>query len=166
MKLYEIKNEMLDTLDLLLETEGVDELATENCQEMLSFLKEELEKKSDSILKYIRNLETERDMAKLEITRLDELKKKKEKKIEWLKGYIVSIMLELDKKKIETDLGSYGIRKNPLKVDVYDETALPEEFIRVIEERKPDKEKIKEYIKAKGELKGVRMVESYSLQIR
>ena len=69
-------------------------------------------------------------------------------------------------KKIETDLGSYGIRKNPLKVDVYDESALPEEFIRVIEERKPDKEKIKEYIKANGELKGVRMVESYSLQIR
>ena len=82
MKLYEIKNEMLDTLDLLLETDRVDELAAENCQEMLSFLKDELEKKSDNILKYIRNLETERDMAKLEITRLDELKKKKEKKIE------------------------------------------------------------------------------------
>ena len=49
---------------------------------------------------------------------------------------------------------------------MYDESALPEEFIRVIEERKPDKEKIKEYIKANGELKGVRMVESYSLQIR
>lgn len=165
MKLYEIKNEMLDTLDLLLETEGVDELATENCQEMLSFLKEELEKKSDSILKYIRNLETERDMAKLEITRLDELKKKKEKKIEWLKGYIVSIMLELDKKKIETDLGSYGIRRSS-KVEVLDLDKLPDEYVKTKVEKVADKVKIGEFLKKYGDLTGARLVDNYSLQIR
>lgn len=165
MKLYEIKNEMLDTLDLLLETEGVDELATENCQEMLSFLKEELEKKSDSILKYIRNLETERDMAKLEITRLDELKKKKEKKIEWLKGYIVSIMLELDKKKIETDLGSYGIRRSS-KVEVLDLDKLPNEYVKTKVEKVADKVKIGEFLNKYGNLAGARLVDNYSLQIR
>ena len=68
-------------------------------------------------------------------------------------------------KKIETDLGSYGLRRSSA-VDVYDMAALPEEFVRVTEERKADKEKIKEYIKTNGELKGARIVDNYSLQIR
>ena len=33
---------------------------------------------------------------------------------------------------------------------------LPEEFIRITEERKADKEKIKEYIKVNGEFQGAR----------
>ena len=44
--------------------------------------------------------------------------------------------------------------------------ALSEEFVKIIEERKADKEKIKEYIKTNGELKGARIVDNYSLQIR
>ena len=74
-------------------------------------------------------------------------------------------MLELKEKKIETDLGSYGIR-NSTKVDVYDMTLLPSEFIRVKEEVTPDKEKIADYIKKNGELNGARIVTGYSLQIR
>ena len=86
-------------------------------------------------------------------------------KAERLKSYLVSTLQALEMKKIETDLGSYGPRKSS-SVDVYDMAALPEEFVRVTKERKADKEKIKEYIKANGELKGARIVDNYSLQIR
>ena len=78
---------------------------------------------------------------------------------------MVTTLQVLEAKKIETDLGSYGLRRSSA-VDVYDITALPEEFVRVTEERKANKEKIKEYIKANGELKGARIVDNYSLQIR
>ena len=155
MKAYEIIGAMEDTLDIFLESEGT-ESDKENYDYVMEFLKEELNKKSSSILKYIRNLEADR---------LDNLSKSKMNKVKKLKEYLINIMQYLDKKKIETDLGSYGIR-NSTKVDVYDMTLLPSEFIRVKEEVTPDKEKIADYIKKNGELNGARIVTGYSLQIR
>ena len=165
LKLYEIQQGMIDTLDIFLESEGSD-LDQKNYSEIMLFLRDELKNKSSSLLKYIQDLQAKSKIAKEESDRLLKLSRARLNKAERLKSYLVNTLQVLEVKKIETDLGSYGIRKNPLKVDVYDESALPEEFIRITEERKPDKEKIKEYIKTNGELKGVRMVESYSLQIR
>ena len=69
MKLYEIKKDLVEMLDLLTEVND-DELAKENCEEMLEFLKEELKSKSGSVLKYIRNLESEKEIVREEIERL------------------------------------------------------------------------------------------------
>ena len=41
MKLYEIKNDLVETLDLFLEC-GEDELAIDNCKEIFEFLKEDV----------------------------------------------------------------------------------------------------------------------------
>ena len=76
MKLYEIREDLEENLDLLTEV-GEDNLAQENCQEMLDFLKEELKSKSGNILKYVRNLESEKLIIKEEIERLEKLKKGK-----------------------------------------------------------------------------------------
>jgi hypothetical protein len=164
MKLYEIKEDLEENLDLLTEV-GEDNLAQENCQEMLDFLKEELKAKSGNILKYVRNLESEKLIIKEEIERLEKLKKGKESKVEFLKKYLIQTMLELDEKKIETDLGSYGIRAKS-RVEILDMNSLPEEFVKTKIERTADKIKIGEYLKYNGELPGARMVQGYSLQIR
>ncbi len=164
MKLYEIKDELVETLDLLMANSD-DELAKSNCEEMIDYLKEELKNKSDSIIKFIRNLEAERDIAKLEIDRLSSLKKSKERKISWLKEYVVSIMLQLNQKKIETDLGSYGIVVRD-KVEIIDANKIPEEYMRIKTEKQPDKIKIADFLKKFGELTGVKLNKSYSLQIR
>lgn len=165
MKMYEIAGAMIDTLDIFLESDGT-ELDKENYNMIMDYLKDELSGKSSNIIKYIRNLELESKSAKEESDRLLDISKKKIKKIENLKNYLIGIMQFLDKKKIETDLGAYGIRKNPDKVDIYDMSVLPKEFLKVTEEVKADKEKIKEYLKEHGELKGARIVTNYSLQIR
>ena len=158
MKLYEIKKDLVEMLDLLTEVSD-DELAKENCEEMLEFFKEELKSKSGSILKYIRNLESEKEIVREEIERLEKFKKTKEKK------YLVQTMLELREKKIETDLGSYGIRKST-KVQIVDETLIPEDFIKIKTEKTLDKIGIANYIKNYGELAGAKIIENYSLQIR
>ena len=163
MKLYEIKKNLVEMLDLLTEVND-DELAKENCEEMLEFLKEELKSKSGSVLKYIRNLESEKDIVREEIERLEKFKKTKEKKLEFLKKYLVQTMLELKEKKIETDLGSYGIRKST-KVQIVDETLIPEDF-KIKTEKTLDKIGIANYIKNYGELAGAKIIENYSLQIR
>ena len=164
MKLYEISQGMIDTLDIFLESDGND-LDKENYSEIMLFLRDELKNKSSSLLKYIQDLQAKSKIAKEESDRLLKLSRVRLNKAERLKSYLVSTLQALEMKKIETDLGSYGLRRSPA-VDVYDMAALPDEFIRVTEERKADKEKIKEYIKANGELKGARIVDNYSLQIR
>lgn len=164
MKLYEISQGMINTLDIFLESDGND-LDKENYSEIILFLRDELKNKSSSLLKYIQDLQAKSKIAKEESDRLLKLSKARLNKAERLKSYLVSTLQALEMKKIETDLGSYGLRRSPA-VDVYDMAALPDEFIRVTEERKADKEKIKEYIKANGELKGARIVDNYSLQIR
>ena len=164
LRLYEIQQGMIDTLDIFLESDGSD-LDKENYSEIMLFLRDELKNKSSSLLKYIQDLQAKSKIAKEESDRLLKLSKARLNKAERLKSYLVSTLQALEMKKIETDLGSYGLRRSSA-VDVYDITALPEEFVRVTEERKANKEKIKEYIKANGELKGARIVDNYSLQIR
>lgn len=163
LKLYEIQQGMIDTLDIFLESEGSD-LDKENYGEIMLFLRDELKNKSSSLLKYIQDLQAQNISAKEEADRLQKLSKIRANKIERLKNYLVNTLQVLEVKKIETDLGSYGLRKSS-RVEV-DMSNLPEEFIRITEERKADKEKIKEYIKVNGELQGARIVDSYSLQIR
>ena len=165
LKLYEIQKGMIDTLDIFLESEGNDS-DKENYSEVMLFLRDELKNKSSSLLMYIHDLQAKSKIAKEEAERLLKLSKVRANKAERLKNYLISTMQTLETKKIETDLGSYGIRKNPAKVDVYDMFILPEEFIKITEERKPDKEKIKEYIRTNGELQGVRIINSYSLQLK
>ena len=164
LKLYEIAQGMIDQLDIFLESEGSD-LDKENYSEIMLFLRDELKNKSSSLLQYIQNLQVLNKSAKEEADRLQKLIKIRSNKIERLNSYLVTTLQILVTKKIETDLGSYGLRRSSA-VDVYDMAVLPDEFIRVTEERKADKEKIKEYIKANGELKGARIVDNYSLQIR
>ena len=164
LKLYEIAQGMIDQLDIFLESEGNDS-DKENYSEIMLFLKEEIKKKSSSIIQYIQNIQALNKSAKEEADRLQKLIKTRSNKIERLKSYLVTTLQILETKKIETDLGSYGLRRSSA-VDVYDMAVLPDEFIRVTEERKADKEKIKEYIKANGELQGARIVDNYSLQIR
>lgn len=165
LKLYEITQGMIDQLDIFLESEGNDS-DKENYSEIMLFLKEELKNKSDSIIQYIQNLQTLNKSAKEEVDRLQKLIKTRSNKIERLKNYLISVMQVLEQKKIETALGSYGIRKTPDKVEIYDLTVLPKEFIRIKEEKEPDKEKIKAYIKEHGEVAGARITCGYSLQIR
>lgn len=165
LKLYEITQGMIDQLDIFLESEGNDS-DKENYSEVMLFLKEELKNKSDSIIQYIQNLQTLNKSAKEEVDRLQKLIKIRTNKIERLKSYLISTMQILEQKKIETALGSYGIRKTPDKVEIYDLTVLPKEFIRIKEEKEPDKEKIKAYIKEHGEVAGARITCGYSLQIR
>ena len=164
MKLYEITGAMVDTLDIFLESER-DEMDQEFYQESMEILKDELGSKSSNIIKYLRNLEAEAIAIKDEIDRLTKAKKSRESKTKSLKEYLVNTMIFLDKSKIETDLGSYGLRKShPL--EILDISKIPEEFIRRKEEISVDKRAVTNYIKLGHDIEGAALVEKYSLQIK
>lgn len=164
MKLYEIKNGMIDTLDIFLESEQT-EMDRENYNDIMEYLKEELKNKSSDLIKYIRNLELENTVTKLEIERLEDLKKGKEKKIKSIKSYIKGILLDLDKKKVETELGNLSLRKTT-SVEITDITKIPKEYLVVKEEITPSKKLIGDSLKKNILIDGVVLKEDYSVLIK
>ena len=164
MKAYEIKNAMIDTLDIFLES-NQDEMDKESYDDVMEYLREELENKSSNIVRYIRNLELENVVAKTEIDRLEELKKGREKKINSLKGYIKEILLELDKKKIETDLGNISLRRTT-SVEIIDISKIPKEYLIVKEEVTASKKLIGDSLKKNIVVSGALLKEDYSLLMK
>ena len=164
MKLYEIKNGMIDTLDIFLESEQT-EMDRENYNDIMEYLKEELKSKSSDLIKYIRNLELENTVTKLEIERLEDLKKGKEKKIKSIKSYIKGILLDLDKKKVETELGNLSLRKTT-SVEITDITKIPREYLVVKEEVTPSKKLIGDSLKKNILIDGAVLKEDYSVLIK
>lgn len=164
MQLYVIKDMMIDTLDIFLESDQ-EETDQNFYTETMEYLKEELSHKSSNIIKYLSNLDSEALAIKSEIDRLSKAKKARERKSASLKSYLVSVMKILEKKKIETDLGTYGLRKST-SLDVYDINKIPEEHLKVKKEVSVDKRELTNLIKSGRTIEGVALIESYSLQIR
>lgn len=164
MRLYEITGAMDDVLDIFLESDG-NELDKENYEYTINYLKEELKNKSSNFIKYIKNLLAEAEMAKQEAERLTAIRKTKEHKVENLKKYLVTALQGLEIKKIETELGSYGLRKST-SVEILDITKIPKEFIKIKEEFSVDKKELGKYMDNGNYLEGAVKIENYTLQIR
>lgn len=164
MKAYEIMNGMIDTLDIFLESDQ-NESDRENYQYIMEFLKEELETKSNNIIKYIRNISLEVEVLSQEEERLEKLRKQKEKKVNSLKKYLTDILLNLDKNKVETDLGNLGIRKS-VSVAIDNLELIPKKYIQKKVELVPDKRGLSEILKQGKTIKGVHLESKYTLQIR
>ena len=164
MKLYEIKEAMIDTLDIFLDSEQ-EEIDKEFYSETMDYLKSELQYKSSNIIKYISNLDSEANSIKDEIERLTKVKKSRERKLESLKGYLIQIMQGLEKTKIETNLGSYGIRKSSA-LKIFDMNKIPKEYLNKKTEVTVDKREITRVIKSGHEVLGAALIENYSFQIK
>ena len=164
MKLYEIKDAMTETLDIFLESER-EEIDQEFYTETMEYLKEELNHKSSNIIKYLSNLDGEALAIKSEIDRLTKAKKAREKKSESLKNYLTNVMIGLDKSKIETDLGTYGIRRSTA-LKILDMNLIPEEYLKRKEEFYVDKRELTNLIKGGESIQGALLEERYSLHIK
>ena len=164
MKLYDIQEAMMETLDIFLESDQ-EEVDKELYNDTMGYLKEELGKKSSSIIKYLCNLRSETDSIKQEMERLLKAKKSRERKLESLKGYLINIMQSLEKSKIETDIGTYGLRKSK-SIKILDQSKIPEEYLKRKEEVSVDKRGLTALLKSGEVVEGVTLEENYSLQIR
>ena len=73
-------------------------------------------------------------------------------------------MIRTGKTKFKTDRFSFGIQKNPPSIEIWDEYAIGQEYIKTIYEI--DRTKIKNALKAGEEVNGARLHQSESLRIR
>lgn len=161
LSLYQITS----SFPALMENEEVTEEVKGQIKEELNQL---LQKKSKSIIGYIRNTDLTIEAMKQEEKRIADMRKTLEKRQENFKTYVKECMEQNGFIKIETELGSLSIAKSPISVEVLNTDEVPEEFKTIVTEVKVDKKKIADNFKETGEIPyGVKIhVDNTNLRIK
>ena len=163
LSLYNITNSFIT----LFEKAENGELTPEEIQEQGNDLALALKNKSTSIIGYVRNSELMSEAIKNEIDRLTAMKKAVDNRIDKFKEYVKENMERLDIPKIDTEIGTMSISKNPASVEIYDETLITDKYKKSKITVAIDKAAIKNDLKAGKEVKGARLIENKtSLRIK
>lgn len=145
LSLYEITG----AFPKLMAQEEMSEEDKNKVEEELTTL---LQKKSNSVIAYSKNIELAIKAMKEEETRISTNRKTLENRLEQFKKYVKECMEGSGINKIETDLGTLSIARSPISIEIVNEEEIPDEYKEVIFTTKVDKKKIAEAFKSTGEL--------------
>ena len=145
LSLYEITS----GFPALMENEEITEEDKKKIEEELTAL---LQKKSQNIIGYTKNIELTINAMKEEEKRIADNRKVLENKISKFKEYVKECMENNGFTKIETELGTLSIAKSPTSVEIVNEDEVPNEFKQEVVTIKIDKTKIKNNFKETGEI--------------
>lgn len=164
LTLYNITNKFVDLMDKV----ENGELTEEEYNQLGEELALELQHKGSGIIGYAQNEEALIDAVDTQIKRLQEFKKSKQNKLEKFKQYVKENMERLGITKMDTELGTLSINKNPMSVEIENEEEIPEEFKQQVITTKIDKTAIKNYFKETGEIiSGAKIIDNKtSLRIK
>ena len=163
MKLYEIANDLL-VLQTMLEN-AEDEHDKNYAIDTLESIEFELEEKVDNIVKLIRNWESEVTAIEVEKKRLANRADNLSKNIDKLKEYMFKELKRLDRGKVQTELFTVAVKKNPKKVVVTDFLSIPVDYLK-FQEPVVDKRKILQDLNEGKEIEGVTTEQDETLIIR
>lgn len=158
-KLYEIAQNIIQLEELLESMEEGDD-TFDSVKEYLDGLEIDLSHKVENIVKYIKNLEAQSEMYKVEKQRLMKLESSSKKKVEGLKEYLSEMLQSLgydhkNKRKVETSIGKVGFKKLPPKLEIVDIDKVPAQFDKPLQ-REVSKTDLLKYAKEMaGDLKNV-----------
>lgn len=133
-------------------------------EDTLDALTDGFHDKAENIVKIIKSLAADAEMAGKEAKRLLKRKQALENNVQKLKTYLQTEMERMEIRKINSTLFTIQIQKNPASVEIVDEALLKPFFL--LQEPKIDKKRIAEILKSGEEVKGARLVESESIRIR
>lgn len=162
--LYEINAEYLELLETAF---TVDEETGEVLFDNNAFeaIEGEYNDKIDSIVNYIKSLETLCEGIKKERDNLAERKAQVEKKIESLKEYISKSMELRNMDKFETPKSKLSFRVSK-SVNVIDEELIPDAYFKESVSKKLDKTSLSKDLKEGKEVKGACLLVKRNLQIK
>lgn len=163
LSLYNITNKFID----LFEKAENEELTQEEIQERGNQLALSLRNKSTSVIAYSRQLELTEDAISTEIKRLTDMKKVIVNRHTKFKEYVKENMEMLNLQKVDTPLGTLTIAKNPVSVEIFDESLIADEYKKEKVIISIDKIAIKDAIKNGENVQGAKLVEDKtSLRIK
>jgi len=163
MKLYEITNEFESIFNDVDETGEV----TQAMFDAMDGLKEEFENKAISVASYIKNIEAEEEAIK---QAMDGMKKRRDalkNKAESLTDYLHESFVKMGISEIDTSpYFKIRVKKCPVSVDVFDDLALPDEYLREKVVTSIDKIKLKEVLSEGVEVPGACLQRRTKLEIK
>lgn len=151
--LYEINQQILECIDL--ETGEILEGSKYNELELAK------KEKIENIALYYKNMVSEAEALKAEKNAFAEREKQARAKAESLKKLLDN---ELGGNKFETTRVKISYRKSTAVA--VDEHKLPAKWTNVVETRTPDKNRIKEALKAGESIDGVILIENNNIQVK
>lgn len=154
--LYELAGQFNHVAEMLVD----EEIDQEVIIHTLESIDAAIEEKADNYAKLIKNQESDSKGIADEIKRLQARKQAKDNNIKNMKLSLQNAMNEIGKTKFKTELFSFNIQNNPVKVDIVDENLIPDEF------KKIKIEYDKTAIKKAENVPGVELIQSESLRIR
>ncbi|MEJ8785359.1 siphovirus Gp157 family protein [Peptoniphilus sp. HCN-40583] len=155
MKLYEIA-EMYEAMESL--DDNIDITAA------LENIDGALEEKLENVAKLVRNLEAEAKAYEEEEKRLRAQKQAAKNRVESIKRYVKENLEEIGRDKVEAGIFKWSLQNGPGRVEITDETKIPEEFF--VKEIKPLKAEIKKAIESGAITEGAEIVREKSLRLR
>lgn len=164
LSLYDITNKFVELMDKV--QEGT--ITEEEYNQLGEELAIQLQEKGSNIIGYTKNIELTINAMKEEEERIADNRKSLESKLDKFKQYVKENMEKLGITKMDTELGTLSIAKNPLSVEIENEDEVPEEFKQEIVTTKIDKTAIKNHFKETGEvISGVQIIDNKtSLRIK
>lgn len=156
-KLYELADKYNQVAEML-------ENGIEGLDDTLSSIEDSFKDKAENIVKLMRHKVSEQEMIDNEIARLKGRSDKLKKDAEWLRNYVEREMLRTGITKVPSSLFSITIANNTPKIEVFDETLIPSDYIRTV--TSPDKIAIRDAINNGVEVPGANLVQTKSLRIK
>lgn len=164
LSLYQLSTTYLQALDFLTDPDA--DVPMQTITDTMEALNGELEDKAVNVAKFIRNMEATAEAIKTAESEMAKRRKALENRVSWLKGYIKQNMESTGVSKIECAYFKLSIAKNPAALDLFDETAIPEEFKRTETVTVIDKAAIKTAISSGLEVTGARITNGTRLVIK
>lgn len=168
MKLYELSKDY-ESLMLAIESGDIPEEALADTLESIEVM---LDEKADNIACWIKQLTAEAEAIKAEEDKLKARRTAKLKRAERLTEYLSECLTNAGRNKIETARNVISFRKTPGKVVIDNEQGFVEWAQKYADgflnykEPTINKTAITEYIKAGGQLEGVRIESSQNISIK
>lgn len=160
--LYELTAEYQSILEMAEDPE-IDPDVLADSMEGLDY---EIEEKADGYAKIIRQLMSDSEGYKAEISRLTARKQAVDNNITRMKQSLENAMIATNKRKFKTGLFSFNIQKNPASVVIDDESKIPDEYL-IEQEPKIDNNKLKKDLKNGVDLQGAaHLMQTESIRIR
>lgn len=125
-----------------------DEDSTALIKESLDAISEDFKDKAIKIAQYVKSIESDIEVAKGEKTRVEAFKKAQENKLEKVRDYLKTCMLESGLDKIKTPTDSIMLMDGRDMLEVTDPDSIPENFIKI--EKTIMKREANEYWKETG----------------
>lgn len=154
MKLYELSEQYESALN---ELSNMEDLTPEVVTDSLAALKGDLEEKGRAVAAFTLNVDADIKTLKDHEDAIAAKRKTLEKRRDWMRDYLRENMEKCGITKIESPYFNITLTKPRKAVVIDDETALPRDYMRVVES--PDKSLIKRAMDDGYEVPGAHMGE-------